>query len=63
MLRPHIADFFKFVDMEEGYPFSGTGNFFRFTQGLASIGILNNVVVIYDNDAEGTAKLGATQRL
>ena len=26
MLRPHVADFFDFVDMEEGYPFSGTGN-------------------------------------
>jgi hypothetical protein len=26
LLRPHIADFFDFVDMEEGYPFSGTGN-------------------------------------
>jgi hypothetical protein len=63
MLRPHIADFFKFVDMEEGYPFSGTGNLFRFTQGLVSIGILNNVVVIYDNDAEGFAKSTATKRL
>jgi hypothetical protein len=63
LLRPHIADFFRFVDMEEGYPFSGTGNLFRFTQGLVSIGILNNVVVIYDNDAEGVAKSAATRRL
>jgi hypothetical protein len=29
LLSPHIADFFDFVDMEEGYPFSGTGNVFR----------------------------------
>ena len=28
LLRPHLADFFDFVDMEEGYPFSGTGNVF-----------------------------------
>jgi hypothetical protein len=55
LLKPHIADFFDFVDMEEGYPFSGTGNLFRFLQGLISISIQNNVVVIYDNDAEGTA--------
>lgn len=53
LLRPHIADFFDFVDMEEGYPFSGTGNLFRFLQGLISISIQNNVIVIYDNDAEG----------
>lgn len=63
MLKPHIADFFRFVDMEEGYPFSGTGNLFKFTQGLASIGILNNTVIVYDNDAEGVAKLEATGRI
>lgn len=55
LLRPHIADFFDFVDMEEGYPFAGTGNVFRFLQGLISISIQNNVVVLYDNDAEGVA--------
>ena len=55
LLKPHVADFFDFVDMEEGYPFAGTGNLFRFLQGLISISIQNNVVVIYDNDAEGVA--------
>lgn len=60
LLKPHIADFFDFVDMEEGYPFSGTGNVFRFVQGLISIRVLNNVIVIYDNDAEGLANLQRT---
>lgn len=55
LLKPHIADFFDFVDMEEGYPFSGTGNVHRFLQGLISISIQNSVVVLYDNDAEGVA--------
>lgn len=63
LLRPHIADFFRFVDMEEGYPFAGTGNLYRFTQGLAGIGILNNTVLLYDNDAEGVAKWRDTQKL
>ena len=31
LLTPHIADFFTFVDMNEGYPFSGTGNMYNFT--------------------------------
>jgi HEPN/Toprim N-terminal domain 1 len=53
ILRPHIADFFDFVDMEEGYPFSGTGNVYKFVQGLVSIGVQNNVLVLFDNDAEG----------
>lgn len=55
MLRPHVADFFDFVDMEEGYPFSGTGNLFRFVQGLISISVQNQVLVLFDNDAEGVA--------
>jgi len=63
LLRPHVADFFQFVDMEEGYPFSGTGNLYRFTQGLVSIAIQNNTIIVYDNDAEGVAKLKATQAL
>lgn len=63
LLRPEVADFFRFVDMEEGYPFSGTGNLHRFCQGLVSIGVLNRVVAIYDNDAEGAARHGATARL
>jgi hypothetical protein len=63
LLRPHIADFFRFVDMEEGYPFAGTGNLYRFTQGLVSIGLLNNTVLLYDNDAEGVAKWRDTLQL
>lgn len=63
LFRPHIADFFRFVDMEEGYPFSGTGNLHRFAQGLVSIGIQNNILIVYDNDAEGASKLRATRSL
>ena len=63
MLRPEIADFFSFVDMQEGYPFSGTGNLHRFCQGLMSIGILNRVLIIYDNDAEESARYVSTRRL
>lgn len=54
-LMPHIADFFEYVDMEEGYPFSGTGNLLNFVRGLISISIQNNVIIIFDNDTEGLA--------
>lgn len=63
MLRPDVADFFYFVDMEEGYPFTGTGNLHRFCQGLVSIRIENRVLIIYDNDAEGSARLSDASRL
>lgn len=63
LLRPDVADFFYFVDMEEGYPFTGTGNLHRFCQGLVGIGIENRVLIVYDNDAEGVAKFRATASL
>lgn len=52
-LSPEIADFFHFIDMEEHYPFTGTGNLLKFCQGLARIRIQNQVLVIFDNDVAG----------
>jgi len=53
LLRPDISDFFTYVDMEENYPFSGTGNLYKFFQGLVSIKMQNKCLFIFDNDAEG----------
>ncbi|WP_242112707.1 HEPN/Toprim-associated domain-containing protein [Luteimonas aquatica] len=63
LLRPATADFFVFVDMEEGYPFTGTGNLHKFCQGLVAIGIENRVVVLYDNDLEGAMRCADTNGL
>lgn len=63
LLKPHVADFFDFVDMEEGYPFTGTGNLYNFTKGLISISVQNNVVILYDNDAEGVWSHSRTNAL
>ncbi|MDP2803898.1 MAG: HEPN/Toprim-associated domain-containing protein [Phreatobacter sp.] len=63
LLKPHLADFFDFADMNEGYPFTGTGNLFNFTKGLISISIMNNIIVVYDNDAEGVFSYNRTSRL
>ncbi|MCS3479356.1 hypothetical protein M2212_006202 [Bradyrhizobium elkanii] len=60
LLRPGIADFFRFIDVSESHPFSGTGNLFKFAEGLAKIDVQNQVVFVFDNDAEG---LDAHQRL
>lgn len=56
LLRPELADLFTYVDMEDNYPFSGTGNLYKFFQGLASIGMQNKCLCIFDNDAEGVEK-------
>jgi hypothetical protein len=49
--------------MEENYPFTGTGNLFRFCQGLSSIKIQNKTLVIFDNDLEGTDTFNKTSKL
>ncbi|MXW00546.1 MAG: hypothetical protein F4X59_02780 [Holophagales bacterium] len=60
LLKPHVADFFYFVDMSEGYPFTGTGNLHNFAKGLVGIAVRNNVIILYDNDAEGVAGFNRT---
>lgn len=53
IVEPDVADFFQFVDMEDSYPFTGTGNLFRFVQGLVSIKVQNKMLVVLDNDTAG----------
>jgi len=49
--------------MDEGYPFSGTGNLYNFTRGLISIAVQNNIIILYDNDAEGVSSYNKTAKL
>ena len=53
LLRPGIADFFRFIDVSESHPFSGTGNLVKFAEGLVKIDVQNQIVFLFDNDAEG----------
>ena len=53
LLRPDIQDFFRFIDIEERHPFSGTGNLAKFAEGLVKIDVHNRVIFLFDNDAEG----------
>jgi len=62
-LMPDIVDFFYFVDMEENYPFTGTGNLYRFCQGLSSIQIQNKTLVLFDNDAAGVESYEKCKKL
>ena len=62
-LRPNTAEFFRFVDMRRGYPFTGTGNLYRFCQGLAKLGIENHIIFVYDNDTAGVGQYYRTCEL
>lgn len=62
LLRSDIEDFFRFIDIEERHPFSGTGNLSKFAEGLVKIDVQNRVVFIFDNDAEGIDTFRSLQR-
>lgn len=60
LLRPEVADFFQFIDISERHPFSGIGSLVNFAEGLAKIDVQNQIVFLFDNDAEG---VDAAQRV
>ncbi|TGV29155.1 HEPN/Toprim-associated domain-containing protein, partial [Mesorhizobium sp. M8A.F.Ca.ET.142.01.1.1] len=39
LIRPEVADFFRFIDVSERHPFSGTGSLVKFAEGLAKIDV------------------------
>ena len=53
LLKSETVDFFRFIDVNESHPFSGAGNLLKFAEGLVKIDIHNQVVFVFDNDAEG----------
>jgi hypothetical protein len=53
LLVPEIEDFFRFIDVSERHPFPGTGNLLKFAEGLAKIDVHNQIIFLFDNDAEG----------
>ena len=55
LLCPEIADFFRFIDVKDGHPFSGTGSLVKFAEGLAKIDVHNRTVFLLDNDTEGVS--------
>lgn len=53
ILAPAVLDFFQFIDVSESHPFSGASNLVKFAEGLAKIDVQNNILFVFDNDAEG----------
>lgn len=62
LLRSDIQDFFRFIEVEDRHPFSGTGNLAKFAEGLVKIDVHNRVVFLFDNDAEGHDAYSSLQR-
>lgn len=53
ILRPDVADFLNFVDVDERHHFWGTSDLVKFAEGLLRIDIQNKVLFIFGDDAEG----------
>lgn len=62
-LYPEVSGYFRFVDMKEGYPFTGTGNVLNFCKGLAKVGYDRRVLVLFDNDTEGRRAFNEVMKL
>ena len=63
VLRSDVADFFNFVDVDERHHFWGTGNLVKFAEGLLRIEVLNQVLFVFDNDAEGVDAFRRLEKL
>lgn len=63
LLYTDISDFFRFIDMQEGYPFTGVGNLYNFCCGLMKIGISNKIIIIFDNDTVGKEKFEKLKKM
>jgi hypothetical protein len=53
VLKPDVADFFRFIDVNERHHFWGTGALTKFAEGLVRVDVQNKVLFVLDNDAEG----------
>lgn len=62
-LYPHISNFFTFVDMQNNYPFTGTGNLSNFCKGLYKINAINKIIAIFDNDTAGIFSYNETKKI
>jgi hypothetical protein len=60
LLYPHLADYYSFMDFEEGRVPGGAGNLLNLVKSFSAAGIVNRVVAVFDND---TACQSAVQSL
>ena len=63
VIQPDVADFFRFIDVDERHHFWGTGNLVKFAEGLVRIDVQNKVIFLLDNDAEGVDAFRRLQSL
>lgn len=63
VLGEDYKDFFQFIDVEKGQHFDGTESLYKFCKRLVSIGVLNQVIFLFDNDAAGVNRYEDARKL
>jgi hypothetical protein len=63
VLSPDVADFFNFVDGDDRHHFWGSSNLVKFAEGLFRIDVINQVLFVFDNDAEGVDAFRKLEKL
>ncbi|MCK7559402.1 HEPN/Toprim-associated domain-containing protein [Chitinophaga sedimenti] len=63
LLRPHLSEYFSFLDITASKPDAGTSGLERTIKTLAASGIANNIVAVFDNDSAGQNSVLALQKL
>lgn len=53
---PEVYDLFDFIDLKKNYPCTGTGNMGKLFDAMVNLNVMNRMLFIFDNDAEGNAK-------
>lgn len=53
LLYPHLADYYRFFDYDDGKLAPGAPNLRKLVQSFSSANIVNRVIALFDNDAAG----------
>jgi hypothetical protein len=61
LLRPHLADYFSFMDFETARVGGGAGNLVNLVKAFAGAGIMNRIIALFDNDTAARAALKALE--
>lgn len=63
LLRPHLADFFTFMDFEGARVAGGAGALAAMVKAFVGAGILNRVVALFDNDTAARVALRSLEAI
>ncbi|MGM8899934.1 HEPN/Toprim-associated domain-containing protein, partial [Psychrobacter sp. 1Y4] len=62
LLYPHLAEYFTFMDFEGAKVGGGAGSLANIVKSFSSVGIINKVIAVFDNDTAAHAALKGIEK-